>query len=243
MNDSTGLGDDRERRRLLGEFLKSKRAATPPTRFNLPLHRKRRVPGLRREELALLAGVSTTWYTLLESGSPITVSPALLRRLSDVLDLSALERAYLFTLAIDELGIINTVLPELSVLSSRIAAETFEGEIALVLRVHRALKTQIYAALVNGTVDVLRPHLDETRCPIGLWLHDDLANRERRGAGYSRAARVHAAFHREIEKIVRAGESGELPQVERLLVAPSRYLLASASLERAFATWAHAKAS
>ena len=229
---------DAERRRRLGEFLKSKRSAIAPGSFGLPVSRRRRVSGLRREEIALLAGISAAWYTQLESGAEITVSPALLRRISDVLGLTPLERAYLFSLAIDEMAVLGTIVPELDVLSgARIAAETFAGEIALVLHAHRSLKTQIYSGLVHGTLDALLPHLDEVRCPIGLWLQDDLAAGRRGSPEYTRASRIHAAFHREIDKIVNVGLSGSTIAVERMLVAPSRYVLASAALERAFSTW------
>jgi transcriptional regulator with XRE-family HTH domain len=202
------------------------------------VHRRRRVAGLRREEVALLAGISVAWYTQLESGAEITVSPATLRRVSDVLGLTQLERAYLFTLAIEELGVVNKLVPELDILSGgRIAAETFEDEIALVLRAHRGLKTQIYSALVHETLDALAPHLDESRCPIGLWLHDDLAPALRGTPQYTRAARIHAAFHREIDKVVSVGLAGESRPVETIIATRSRYVLASAALERAFAGW------
>ena len=121
-----------ERRSRLGDFLKTKRASIGPEMFALPLQRRRRVPGLRREELAFLAGMSVTWYTQLESGAPITVSTALLRRLSDTLGLSELERAYLFSLAIDELGIVSSVLGDLEVLAgSRIVAPSLSDELAM----------------------------------------------------------------------------------------------------------------
>lgn len=232
-------GDDAERRRRLGEFLRRKRSSIAPSSFDLPVNRRRRVAGLRREEVALLAGMSVAWYTQLESGAEITVSPAVLRRVSDVLGLSRLERAYLFTLAIDEMSVVNVVVPELRILSgSRIAGETFEDEIAMVLRVHRALKTQIYSALVHGTLDDLLPNLDEARCPIGFWLHDDLAPALRGTPQYTRAARIHAAFHREIDRLVSAGQSGDARPIESMLATPSRYGLASAALERAFSGWA-----
>ncbi len=229
---------DSVRRNRLGSFLRMKRATLLPERFDLPVFRRRRVTGLRREELALLAGISVAWYTQLESGASINVSPALVRRLANIFDLSAIERAYVFALAFDELGAVDRVLPELELLcGARIAGETFAAQIALVLRTHRSLKIQVYAALVHGTIDMLVPYLDEGRCPIGLWLHDDLAATRRSDAQYNRAARVHAAFHREIDKVVQAGLSGAQPQVERLIVAPSRYVIASAALERTFAQW------
>ncbi len=189
-------------------------------------------------------GISVTWYTQLESGADITVSPALLRRLADVLGLTELERVYLFTLAIEEMGVLSSVLPEFEILAgARIAGESFNDEIAMVLRTHRTLKIGIYSALVHGTLDHLEPHLDETRCPIGFWLQDDLRSPERRSAGYTRAARVHAAFHREIDKVVHAALTGDVACAERLLVTPSRYVIASAALERVFSTWPLANAS
>jgi transcriptional regulator with XRE-family HTH domain len=232
------FGGSAARRTRLGAFLRTKRAALAPERFELPVFRRRRVAGLRREELALLAGISTAWYTQLESGAPISVSPALVRRLADILELTPIERAYVFSLAFDELGAVDAVAPELELLANpRIAADSFDDEIALVLRAHRALKIQIYAALVRGTIEELTPYLDEARCPIGLWLHDDLAPAHRREAHYTRAARIHAAFHREIDKVVRTGLAGALNDAERLIVAPGRYVTASAALERAFGSW------
>lgn len=226
------------RRRRLGELLKAKRAKLEPGRLGLPIHRRRRVSGLRREEVALLAGISVTWYTQLESGADITVSPALIGRLATVLELTPLERAYLFTLAFDELSGVDTVLPELGILAgSRIAAETFRGEIALVLRAHRGLKAQIYSSLLHGNIEALLPHLDEARCPIGFWLHDDLSHAHRADAHYTRAARIHIAFHREIDKLVSAGCTGEPAHVERLIADRSRYVIASEALERSFSAW------
>ncbi len=227
-----------ESRRKLGEFLKAKRASLDPVAFELPVQRRRRVAGLRREEVALLAGISVTWYTQIECGANITISPALLGRLAIVLRLTPVERAYIFTLGIEEMAVINTVLPELAVLAdSRIVAESFEAEIALVLRTHRTIKTQIYSTVVHGTLEALRPQLDESRCPIGIWLHDDLAMEHRCNPWHSRASRAHAAFHREIDKVVHAGLAGDIARVENALVTPGRYVTASTVLERTFASW------
>ncbi|GAC1443156.1 MAG: hypothetical protein NVS3B17_20550 [Vulcanimicrobiaceae bacterium] len=233
-----------DRRRRLGDFLRSKRASLVATHFDLPTYGRRRVSGLRREEVALLVGISVTWYTQIECGAAITISPALLARIADVYRLSPIERAYVFTLGIDEMGVIATVAPQLETLAgSRIAASTFDEEIALVLGAHRAIKTHIYATVVHGTFDALEPHLDEARCPIGVWLHDDLCATHRRGTQYTRAARAHVAFHREIAKVVRVGNAGEARAMERLLVGASRYVNASTVLERAFARWPHARAA
>ncbi len=82
----------------LGAFLRSHRERIPPEEAGLPLAARRRTPGLRREEVALLCGVSLTWYTWMEQGRDISVSPAALARLAGVLRLNPAERAYLFDL-------------------------------------------------------------------------------------------------------------------------------------------------
>ena len=89
-------------RQELGAFLVSRRARIKPKDIGLPEGR-RRTAGLRREEVALLAGVSVSWYTWLEQGRDIRVSPAVLERISEVLRLSRVEVVHLFTLA-DELA-------------------------------------------------------------------------------------------------------------------------------------------
>jgi hypothetical protein len=63
-----------ERRRLLGEFIRSRRERTTPDMVGMPPGLRRRTPGLRREEVALLSGIGITWYTWLEQGRPINVS-------------------------------------------------------------------------------------------------------------------------------------------------------------------------
>ncbi|TWI63505.1 helix-turn-helix protein [Pseudoduganella lurida] len=87
-----------EQRRELGAFLSSRRARLQPTDFGLPAG-PRRTPGLRREEVALLAGVSVSWYTWLEQGREIHPSADALRRIGDVLRLDQAEAAHLFALA------------------------------------------------------------------------------------------------------------------------------------------------
>ena len=62
-----------ERRRAeLGNFLKARRARLTPGDFGMPPGSRRRTPGLRREEVALLAGVGVTWYTWLEQAARST---------------------------------------------------------------------------------------------------------------------------------------------------------------------------
>lgn len=83
----------------LGEFLRLRRAGIQPDDVGLLHHGVRRVPGLRREELAMLAGVSLTYYTRLEQGLGANASDAVLDSLARALRLSADERSHLFDLA------------------------------------------------------------------------------------------------------------------------------------------------
>lgn len=89
----------RDQRRLLGAFLRTHRERLSPQAAGLPAGARRRTPGLRREEVAQLAGVSATWQTWLEQGRDVAASPEALARLAQALQLSRAERAYLFNLA------------------------------------------------------------------------------------------------------------------------------------------------
>jgi transcriptional regulator with XRE-family HTH domain len=86
-------------RRELGDFLRAMRARLTPEAVGFPSGTRRRTPGLRREEIAQLCGVSATWYTWIEQGRDISVSPTTLSRLASVFRLSEAERTYLFGLA------------------------------------------------------------------------------------------------------------------------------------------------
>ncbi|MEV0681109.1 helix-turn-helix transcriptional regulator [Actinosynnema sp. NPDC050436] len=79
----------------LGEFLRTRRARVRPDDVGLPGGGRRRVPGLRREELALLAGVSVDYYMRLEQGRTPAVSDAVLDAVARVLRLDETERAHL----------------------------------------------------------------------------------------------------------------------------------------------------
>lgn len=87
------------RRRELGQFLQALRSRSAPAAFGFPSGKRRRTQGLRREEVAQLAGISPTWYTWIEQGREINISEAVLDRLAQTLQLSRSERAYLFELA------------------------------------------------------------------------------------------------------------------------------------------------
>lgn len=89
-----------DQRRQIQEFLSSRRARVSPETVGLPVAgRKRRVPGLRREEVASLAGVSVDYYIRLERGSLSTASDEVIEAVARALRLDAAERAHLFDLA------------------------------------------------------------------------------------------------------------------------------------------------
>ncbi|AOT72324.1 helix-turn-helix transcriptional regulator [Geosporobacter ferrireducens] len=94
---------DEIRRQELSDFLKSRRARLQPEECGLPLTKKRRVPGLRREEVAQLAGVSVSWYTWLEQGRPISVSEQVIESLARVFRLDWAERRHFFLLTKEHL--------------------------------------------------------------------------------------------------------------------------------------------
>src|SRR5438552_13290191 len=86
------------RRREAGVFLRSRRERLTPAEVGFPNGFRRRTPGLRREEVALLAGVGTTWYTWLEQGRDVRASFDVLEALGRALRLSPAERAHLMLL-------------------------------------------------------------------------------------------------------------------------------------------------
>jgi transcriptional regulator with XRE-family HTH domain len=95
--------EDESRRAELARFLRTRRERLSPAVVGLPIAGRRRTPGLRREELALLAGLGTSWYTWLEQGRAITVSAQALESLARALRLTPEERAHLFILARGEI--------------------------------------------------------------------------------------------------------------------------------------------
>jgi len=97
---SPGRNGGRSRRRAeLAQFLRARREGLTPAEVGLPPGPRRRTPGLRREELALLAGVGITWYTWLEQGRPINASIQVLDAVAQTLRLDPAEREHLYRLA------------------------------------------------------------------------------------------------------------------------------------------------
>jgi transcriptional regulator with XRE-family HTH domain len=89
----------KERRNELASFLRSRRARVRPQDVGLAPGLRRRTPGLRREEVAQLAGVGVTWYTWLEQGRPINASVQVLDAIARVFKLGPAERWHLYRLA------------------------------------------------------------------------------------------------------------------------------------------------
>ncbi|MBV9606948.1 MAG: helix-turn-helix domain-containing protein [Solirubrobacterales bacterium] len=153
------------RRDELRGFLRSRRARLSPSDVGLPDNGgRRRTPGLRREELAGLAGVGVSWYTWLEQGRDINPSPEVLDALARALRLDAAERRTLFALARTELPLADDVAGSDS--------EQLEGDlnhlVALVDSLHpnpayllgprtRILAWNRAAAVVLGSPDHLPP--------------------------------------------------------------------------------------
>jgi transcriptional regulator with XRE-family HTH domain len=98
-NVGRALAIEAERRALLRTFLRDRRARLKPHDVGLTAGSSRRSPGLRREDVAMLSGMSVNWYTLLETGQNDTISPAALANVARALHLSDQERAYLGALA------------------------------------------------------------------------------------------------------------------------------------------------
>lgn len=104
----------------LGQFLRVRRNALLPEDVDVASYGARRVPGLRREEVALLAGVSASYYTRIEQGTAGAVSGSVLRTLADALRLDPDDRAQLYRLAgavpdRDALAAPAALLPSLAV--------------------------------------------------------------------------------------------------------------------------------
>jgi transcriptional regulator with XRE-family HTH domain len=90
---------DEQRRQDLAEFLRTRRMRLSPEQVGLISSGRRRTPGLRREEVAQLANVGVSWYTLLEQGRDIHPSSEVLHGIADALQLTPVERQHLFLLA------------------------------------------------------------------------------------------------------------------------------------------------
>ncbi len=126
---------EKERLDELRRFLKDRRARLSPVEVGLPETSRRRVRGLRREEVATLASIGVSWYTALENGDARGVSDATLNAVAEALRLSESERQYLF-------GLAGRVQP----------AEEIEEPSRVVLDVMTALSFPAYVITASWTV-------------------------------------------------------------------------------------------
>src|SRR6478752_10585786 len=125
VSDAARPGSQSGSRSELADLLRSRRDRLTPADVGLPAGTRRRTAGLRREEVAQLAGMSTTYYTFLEQGRDVRPSRQVVTTLAGALRLSSAERAYLFqlagiTLAADDQAQAETVTPVLSAMVGRL---------------------------------------------------------------------------------------------------------------------------
>jgi len=153
------------RRQELAEFLRNRRERIAPLEVGLPAGGRRRTPGLRREEVAQLAGVGGTWYTWLEQSRDIRVSEQVLAAIARALLLDQQERDHLFTLAGAPSAATSVESQGLSTPVRRVLEQVSPFPAAMVNGRHDLLAyNQAYAGLM-GDLDAL---------PVGernkLWL-------------------------------------------------------------------------
>lgn len=122
----------------LGDYLRSCRAKVSPEVAGIPSSGHRRVPGLRREELAMLAGVSVDYIVRLEQGRATSASPEILRALAQALDLRPDEEEYLLRSATEAArrtprGSSSAADPQRVSRSTRVLLDSMTGVPALVL--------------------------------------------------------------------------------------------------------------
>jgi len=165
----------------LGEFLRVRRAALQPEDVGLLNYGIRRVPGLRREELAMLAGVSNTYYTRLEQGLSSNASEAVIDAIARALNLNTDERAHLFNLAKPGKAKRRTLSKPDKVRAGTLRLiKSMSGTPAVVLgrRSEVLAWNQIGHRLVAGHLDFASPETPSTRPNMTKLLFLDQHTRE-----------------------------------------------------------------
>ena len=162
---TTGTRTRNTRREELAAYLRSRRERIRPEDVGLPPGLRRRTPGLRREEVAQLAGVGVTWYTWLEQGRPINASVQVLDAIARTLRLDAAEREHLYRLA---------DLPEVAGPGS--GGECLDAEVHTILRQLGPLPAYVHNArydLLAWNAAYARIFASMVSCPRGernvLW--------------------------------------------------------------------------
>ncbi|MBP2706864.1 helix-turn-helix domain-containing protein [Microbispora sp. RL4-1S] len=140
---------------LLGDFLRARRATTLPSQAGLPVSGSRRTPGLRREEVAMLAGVSTDYYVRLEQGRERSPSDQVLRSLARVFRLGDEATDYLYRIAgperpVDMAAVSGEVSPRLmQIMRSFRHAPAYLMNHRLDLLAFNSLSQRFYGSLVR----------------------------------------------------------------------------------------------
>ncbi|HEY1545167.1 MAG TPA: helix-turn-helix transcriptional regulator [Xanthobacteraceae bacterium] len=147
-----------DRQHELGAFVRAQREKLAPAAFGLATAPRRRTPGLRREEVAQLCGLSVTWYTWLEQGRDVSLSPAALARLAAALRLGRAERAYLFELARKRDpdaggGESDTIPPTLLACVTTIGSPAYVLDRAWTARGWNTKAARLFAGWLDGTHD------------------------------------------------------------------------------------------
>ncbi|MGW4243327.1 helix-turn-helix transcriptional regulator, partial [Nocardia sp. NPDC004722] len=180
------------RREELSTFLKSRRARILPQDVGLPTGSRRRTPGLRREEVAQLAGVGITWYTWLEQGRDINCSVQVLDAIARALALDGAEHAHLYRLA-DVPAIpmpvveepvpeeVQTILDHLHPLPAALFSAKYD------VLAHNAAYLAMYPIFLTGSRNVLRKVFLADECCTPYPSHSEPEHLARM-VGYLRAA-------------------------------------------------------
>ena len=174
-----------EQRQELGAFLRARRAALRPEDVGLPQGvNHRRTPGLRREELAQLAGISVSWYTRLEQGKDVQLSAKAVTRLAEALRLTATQGEYLLALARGDLSGVQPAPPETVSLTLRDVLDAQGDNPAYLIDARLNLLEWNRAAMsVFGFAEDLAAAPEEERNLLWLIFMDDartwLVDRER----------------------------------------------------------------
>ena len=174
-----------EQRQELGAFLRVRRAALRPEDVGLPQGvNHRRTPGLRREELAQLAGISVSWYTRLEQGKDVQLSAKAVTRLAEALRLTATQGEYLLALARGDLSGVQPAPPETVSLTLRDVLDAQGDNPAYLIDARLNLLEWNRAAMsVFGFAEDLAAAPEEERNLLWLIFMDDartwLVDRER----------------------------------------------------------------
>jgi transcriptional regulator with XRE-family HTH domain len=154
------------RRRELGAFLRNRRERLQPEQVGMRSSRRRRTPGLRREEVAQLAGVGVTWYTWLEQGRDINPSAQVLDAIARTLQFDSHEYSHLFTLA----GAPTTTIAEQCLElcpTSQVLLDQLQPFPAVLLndRLDLLAYNQVYASFFAGQLEAIP--IEDRNC---LWL-------------------------------------------------------------------------